>query len=229
MTQVWRMDLQTSDKMVLLALADAANDEGVTWLAVCSRKEGKLDLLKKTSLSERTIQASIKRLCEAGHLSRCEKPGRGVIYTVTPANTAPPQPLRPANEAPTPATTAGKPSVTIIPVSNETVGARQKRVQTFRFVPESWMPSPKHGETAASEGMTAEQMAYQATRFREHEFKKPITNVDLAFHRWIRTSKDFGNGNARTDARVESRQQNYRDSWAGADGASALLAARRNL
>lgn len=114
-------------------------------------------------------------------------------------------------------------------ITTNVVIARPPKIKSVRFVPDDWMPKHKHEETAASEGMTAEQMDYQATRFREHEFKKPITNVDLAFHRWIRTSKDFGNGNARSDAKLATRHENYRASWAGADGASALLAARRNL
>ena len=107
--------------------------------------------------------------------------------------------------------------------------ARAPKTKAVRFVPGDWSPSFKHEETAASEGMTMEQMDYQATRFREHEFKKPITNVDLAFHRWIRTAKDFGNGNARTDAKLAARHENYRASWSGSEQAADLLAARRNL
>lgn len=86
MTQVWRMDLATTDKMVLLALADAANDDGVCWTAVKARTPGKLDLITKCSLSDRAIQGAIKRLCEAGLLGRIERPGKGVIYTVMPSN-----------------------------------------------------------------------------------------------------------------------------------------------
>jgi len=105
MTAVWRMDIAPTEKMVLLALADAANDDGVTWLAIRSKRAGKSDLITKTSLSERAIQTSIKRLCEKGLLHRCEKPGKGVIYSVLPpAADAPPPPqitaLTPAGRAP---------------------------------------------------------------------------------------------------------------------------------
>lgn len=116
MSLVWPMSLPTTEKVVLLALADAANDDGVTWIAVHSRKQGeKLDLKKKCSLSDRAIQGAIKRLETAGYLKRDERPGRGVVYTVKP-----PQQMRPAANAPpqqtalTPAGDAGKPSVTII-------------------------------------------------------------------------------------------------------------------
>ena len=86
MTSVWRLDLSPTDKMVLLALADAANDDGVCWTPIKARTPGKLDLLTKCSLSERAIQGAIKRLCESGLLSRLERPGKGVISTVTPAS-----------------------------------------------------------------------------------------------------------------------------------------------
>ena len=109
MTTVWAMDIPATDKMVLLALADAANDDGVTWIAVQSKRAGRLDLLQKCSLSERAIQGAIRRLCDAGHLSRDERVGRGVIYRVTPAAGAPPQQMRPAADAGTPAADAGKP------------------------------------------------------------------------------------------------------------------------
>jgi hypothetical protein len=112
MTRVWDLDLPDSDKIVLLALADCANDEGHCWPSVAS-------LVRKCSKSERTIQASIKRLVDEGLLIRREVFGKGCNYTVlprtpaaaaprnarTPAETAPPQPLRA-----TPAAAADKPS-----------------------------------------------------------------------------------------------------------------------
>lgn len=96
MTVVWKLDLQPSDKMVLLALADAANDDGVTWMAVKSRTAGKADLLTKCSLSERAVQGAIKRLCEGGHLTRVDRPGKGVIWTVHPRSICAPQIMPPA-------------------------------------------------------------------------------------------------------------------------------------
>lgn len=109
MTEVWRMDLPPSDKMVLLALADAANDDGVTWIAVASRKQTeRLDLKKKSGLSERAIQGAIKRLCEAGFLARDERAGRGVIYTVTPAANAPRSKCAPAENDANPRSSCGE-------------------------------------------------------------------------------------------------------------------------
>lgn len=111
MTAVWDVDLPASDKIVLLALADCANDEGLCW-------PGMAALVAKCSKGERTIQAAIKRLVASGHLTRDEVVGKGCKYLVhprdncAPAKPAPPQKMRatPAKTAGTPAKTAGKPS-----------------------------------------------------------------------------------------------------------------------
>lgn len=121
MTEVWNLQLPDSQKIVLLALADAANDEGHCWPSM-------LSLARKCSKGQRTVQGVIKTLVAAGHVTRREVAGRGCEYWVhprpdTPADTAPPQPLRPAGTAPrnrrggppqplreTPAAAADKPS-----------------------------------------------------------------------------------------------------------------------
>jgi hypothetical protein len=115
MTRVWELDLPDSDKIVLLALADCANDEGHCWPSVAS-------LVRKCSKSERTIQAAIKRLVDEGLLVRREVPGKGCNYTVLPrtgAKSAPRSDNGGATPAPaqgttrTPAAAADKPSVTV--------------------------------------------------------------------------------------------------------------------
>lgn len=101
MTLAWDCDLSGNDKLVLLALADWANDDGHCWPSIAK-------LCAKTRASERTVQGIIKELVEAGHLTRQEVPGRGCNYLVhprnicTPAEVAPPQELRdtPAEVAP---------------------------------------------------------------------------------------------------------------------------------
>lgn len=101
MTYAWETDLAANDKLVLLALADWANDEGLCWPSVAK-------LCSKTRASERTVQCIIKRLVEAGHVTRQERTGRGCRYIVhprkscTPADSAPPQlsPPTPAKVAP---------------------------------------------------------------------------------------------------------------------------------
>lgn len=118
MTAVWSINLPDSQKIVLLALADCANDEGLCWPSMAS-------LAKKCSKGERTVQGVIRELVAAGHLTRNEVVGKGCKYLVHPRSdcapqtshprkdrTPPPQPLRdtPAAAAPKPSKNHQEPS-----------------------------------------------------------------------------------------------------------------------
>ena len=92
MTAVWQLDLPASDKIVLLALADCANDEGKCWPGIKT-------LCMKSSKTERTVQASIRRLVNAGYLDRQEVVGKGCNYTVLPSERKNPK-STPAKSAP---------------------------------------------------------------------------------------------------------------------------------
>lgn len=190
MTAVWRLDMAPTDKMVLLALADAANDDGVTWMALESREDVKLDLIKKTSLSRRAIQGALKRLCDAGYLHRIDRPGKGVIWTVKGCTSCAPQEMRPAGDAPGGAARAPKPSTNPQSPSEAKAssGAAREPKRRERFVPDSWKPNDAHRAKAAEFGrdMTAEEQA-----FREFEFKDAKSDFDRAFHRWLRHAGAF--------------------------------------
>lgn len=122
MTLVWQMNLPDSQKLVLLALADCANDEGHCWPSIAT-------LAKKCTRSERTVQGVIRQLEDAGHLTRQEVRGKGCNYYLhprrdcTPAEIAPPQSTArpPQRLHPTPATVAPKPSRTVKEPSRDIV------------------------------------------------------------------------------------------------------------
>jgi hypothetical protein len=107
MATVWKLQLPDSEKIVLLALADCANDEGHCW-------PGMTSLCRKTSKSDRTVQQAIQALVGRGHLTRREIIGKGCNYTVhprsdfTPERTSPPK-----GTTLTPEAASGKPSRTI--------------------------------------------------------------------------------------------------------------------
>jgi Helix-turn-helix domain len=139
MTAVWSMDLPDSEKIVLLALADCANDEGHCWPSMAT-------LAKKCSKSDRTVQASIKSLVDAGHLTRREVPGKGCNYTIhprsdcTPEVTAPPKLLLPTPEAaapppPKPLRTNRKEN------HQEPSGGTRKRARSAVFDIPDWIPA----------------------------------------------------------------------------------------
>lgn len=221
MTAVWKLDLPSSDKMVLLALADAANDDGVTWMALQSKEGVKLDLLKKTSLSRRAVQGALKRLCDAGHLSRIDRPGKGVIWTVKGCTSCAPQQMRPAANAPGGAPAAPKPSTNLQPSSEAKASSDVPAKRGAKFVPDRWVASESHFAKAQTLGLDLHE---QEAAFRDHEFAKPLTDFDRAFHRWLRTARKFEN--AKPD-KLAARHDNYSASWTGADGAAELMAARR--
>jgi hypothetical protein len=122
MTLVWELDLPDSEKLVLLALADCANDEGHCW-------PGMNTLKRKCSKSDRTVQLAIKMLCAKGHLTRREVLGKGCNYTVHPilrmasdprSRFAPEESSPPKGTTQTPEVASGKPSRTINSVAKAT-------------------------------------------------------------------------------------------------------------
>ena len=77
MTRVWwRQDLDPSEKLVMLALADRADDEdGVCWYAVDT-------LARKTSLQRRSVQRIIARLVDHGLLRKRHRHDRSNYYII---------------------------------------------------------------------------------------------------------------------------------------------------
>ena len=193
MADVWPLDLPASEKLVLLALADAANDDQKCWPSISGRRP----LTKKTSLSERTIQAAIKSLCHKGHLARDERYGVGVIYTVHPRRND-----TPANSAParitalTPATVAPKPSVTINPnvmgaaVACDPAGAGGM----WHRLPPGWTPKLLPQALAEQraiwpagwEASQLEQFRGWAANAADKDGKGRKRDWDLAWHNWLR-------------------------------------------
>lgn len=72
MSEVWRTNLPTTEKMVLLVIADHANDEGVeAWPSQAT-------IATKASISIRTVQRCVNNLVKAGYL-KMEKHAGGSI------------------------------------------------------------------------------------------------------------------------------------------------------
>jgi hypothetical protein len=108
-TIVWELELPDSEKLALLALADAANDEGICWPSMET-------LARKCSKSDRTLQRAIKSLSDKGHLSRDERPGHGILYRIHPRHGVTPDTVSPVTgTTPTPDTVSPKPLLNQIP------------------------------------------------------------------------------------------------------------------
>lgn len=96
------------EQSVLLALAVMADGTAQCWPGVT----GRLGLVGKTKLGERTIRRALQGLAKAGHITIKEVSGKGNLYTVhpcrcgTPASEAPCHSGTPATQAVTPAAVA---------------------------------------------------------------------------------------------------------------------------
>lgn len=100
MSAVWDMDFSPVEKLILLALADWANDDGVAWPSIAK-------LAQKTGCGERTVQRTLRAAEQAGLLTRHENPGKGCSYRIDPRHAGTPVTQAPVPEsAPTPATLA---------------------------------------------------------------------------------------------------------------------------
>lgn len=62
MSEVWRTDLPTVEKMVLLVIADHANDEGT------QSYPSQVTIARKASISVRTVQRAVNTLCAQGYI-----------------------------------------------------------------------------------------------------------------------------------------------------------------
>lgn len=69
MSLVWPLPLRPGEKLLLMALADCCNDEGICWPSVKT-------IAKKASVDERTVQRTLRSLYSRG-LLKIEKRFRG--------------------------------------------------------------------------------------------------------------------------------------------------------
>lgn len=91
MTAAFRAEIPTTQKFVLLALCDCANDQGECYPSI-------QNLQAKTSLRERAVQGAIAWLEANGFLTREIRHGRSTVYTLTPAACAPPHVVHPRSK-----------------------------------------------------------------------------------------------------------------------------------
>ncbi len=76
MGKVWPLTVTPVQKLVLISLADQANDDGVSWPGVTS-------MARRTCLAERSVQRALRELVALGLVTIKERPGRSSVYVVT--------------------------------------------------------------------------------------------------------------------------------------------------
>lgn len=82
MAAAWSSGAPPIDRLVLVALADWANERGQCWPSMPT-------IAGKTGVDLRTARRVMGRLEAAGHISTERRPGKGILYTVHPGHVDP--------------------------------------------------------------------------------------------------------------------------------------------
>lgn len=182
MTAVWQLQINLTDKIVLLALADNSSDEGFCWPSVPT-------LMKKCCLSRRGVQSAVARLQKEGHLDRVFRDGRSTNYIIkaimsTCAPNAPPR----ARGAPPPAHVV-RPEPSIEPSKNL---AGRKYDKKKEVLPATWedeeLPFDWH-TYAENRGIPEEQIFKSWRKFKDTS-KWPMKSV--CWLGWINKERSSG-------------------------------------
>lgn len=198
--------LSPSEKLVLLALANFANERMQCW-------PSQERLAADTELSARTVWAALKSLEDRHMLSRTSrKRADGTrttdiftlhfsleVWSEPVANSAtrtrnPCEDHSQSLQEPVAAVarlTTFEPSVNhqIEPSSLVAQSAPAPKRPSKR-VPESWSPTERTFAMLAEEGHDAGALERALTRMRDHEFKSARSDWDAAFRNWVRTDAD---------------------------------------
>lgn len=96
----WPLQLPATEKLVLLCLADFADDDGVCWPSVET-------LIERTGLSDRCVREQLKRLEAAGLIERDRRVGQSATYrlNITAREEQEPRQEMPVQPAPAAAST----------------------------------------------------------------------------------------------------------------------------
>jgi hypothetical protein len=203
MSAVWEVDLPAGEKLVLLALADCANDEGRCWPGVAS-------LCRKTGKAERSLQGALKALESGGHITRDQIPGKGCRYMIhptlslfTPAKSAPRNKCAPQDNADTPAKSAGTPAKSAGKPSkkHQEPSIPKKRAMPL---PSDWKPEGFGTKTKCAQiiaGWTEDRLESEIEAFMAHHQTRANCFPDwqAGWKTWVLNSARFdrsrNNGN----------------------------------
>lgn len=192
----WPLDLSPSQKLVVISLADQANDEGVCWPSMAS-------LMRRTCLSERAVRNALRDLEAGGYLRTHHREGRSSYYTVTPAAGAPRQemPDTPAPRAAHPGTTCRTPRQQVPPEPSlnhqgtitEPIAAPVGAGYRGTRLSPSWGPDEESIQFAVDRGFSYDALREEVNRFKDYWTAQPgqkglKLDWKATFRNWIRNA-----------------------------------------
>jgi hypothetical protein len=201
MTAVWDMELPAKDKLVLLALADCANDEGLAWPSIAT-------LARKCGCDQRTIQRNLRDLEKRGLFAREEVIGKGCRYVFDPRQIATRGKSSPVTKTTkTPGKLPPKPSRTVIKPKE---GARAHEL------PLGWVPKPFGPKTKSRgvvDGWPPGEFETQLEHFTAHPRSRGSKFKDWqdAWSTWVLNYRKFNRGsqNGRAATNHDEPQNAY--------------------
>lgn len=187
MAAIWETALEPTDKLVILALADCANDEGLCWPSIAT-------VARKSGVSERSVQRAIRKAEGAGILTRTEVKGKGCKYVLHPRHTVTPDTQSPPTECHhTPDTVSPKPSRTTKPKKDKpSLGKRPTRL------PANFAPIMSGKTAAVVAGWPPGRLEDEVEHFCDHHTAKGTLSHDwqASWRTWVRNSKRWEPRNA---------------------------------
>jgi hypothetical protein len=205
MSACWDIDnLSHTQKIVLLSLADQANDSGVCWPSMSSTSQ-------RCGLNERSARRVIAELESMGHLSRSFHSGRPTYYRIHPGHTVTPDiqsprtqsTLTPDTQSYTPDTEYTDPgqrsqynrkesSLTVIEpsVSASAIATANPKKRTLGSrLPTDWALPREWGNWALEKGLYRDMVILEAEKFRNHWIAK--TGKDATKADWEATWRNW--------------------------------------
>jgi len=204
-TAAWKVDCEPTQKLVLLALADHANDE--TWK--CWPSLGHLH--KKTGLNRRTVSRAIKALIDSGLIGRINRGRESTVYQLnvaswgheTPRGTEPlgaeshkgRGDMPPGVGATCPQGRGDMPHEPSGNRQEEPSGNRHGRAKSAHRLPEGWEPTEEVRQQCRGMGLSADAVEWELEKFRDHWMAatKNASKKDwgAAFRNWCRKAVEF--------------------------------------
>jgi hypothetical protein len=118
MTVVWRLEnLSSTQKLVMLALCDNANDQGECYPSMSQ-------LARKTGLSDRSVRETIRWLETQGLMKTQLRHGTSPLYHMTPERRSTPEPSSPRNLVPPTPEPSSAPPRNVVPPTPERGSAK---------------------------------------------------------------------------------------------------------
>lgn len=204
MSWVWdRGPARGSELLVLLALADFANDDGECWPSM--RR-----IAEKARMTERGAQKIARRLVDDGFLEINTGGGRHgcnryLIITSERANPVhPPNDVHPRTteqkprtakqetpnpRSPEPSRTIKEPSLSLVPSAPQPK-AKPKNASSL---PDNWVPSDRNLADAYERGFNDQEIFDVATRFRDYHLAKGTRFKDwnAGWRTWLGNERRF--------------------------------------